>query len=86
MDAYAKKIIGKNNVLLIIHAYFIPVMSVETTMDTMRRCVRLGACFLLKKPLSDDDVSNLWQHVNLKNLRREKIKELLQGWNYFLNN
>uniref|UniRef100_A0A0D9W3Q1 Response regulatory domain-containing protein n=1 Tax=Leersia perrieri TaxID=77586 RepID=A0A0D9W3Q1_9ORYZ len=54
------------------------MMSAETTMATMMRCARLGACFLLKKPLSDDAVSNLWQHVNLKALRREKIKELLQ--------
>uniref|UniRef100_A0A0D9WE51 Response regulatory domain-containing protein n=1 Tax=Leersia perrieri TaxID=77586 RepID=A0A0D9WE51_9ORYZ len=58
------------------------MMSAETTVATMMRCIRLGACSLLKKPLSDDAVNNLWQYVNLKVLRIERIKELLQvhGW------
>ncbi|KAF0893862.1 hypothetical protein E2562_031399 [Oryza meyeriana var. granulata] len=54
------------------------MMSAETTMYTMMRCVQLGACFLAKKPLSDETVRNLWQHVDLKVLKVKKIRELLQ--------
>ncbi|XP_006653287.1 two-component response regulator ORR29-like [Oryza brachyantha] len=54
------------------------MMSAETTMPTMTRCVQLGACFLVKKPLTEATVGDLWQHVDLKFLRMEKIRELLQ--------
>ncbi len=61
-------------------ALFVSVMSAETTMSTMMRCVKLGARFLVKKPLNEETVGNLWQHVDLKVLKMEKIRELLQGW------
>ncbi|XP_052151355.1 two-component response regulator ORR29-like [Oryza glaberrima] len=54
------------------------MMSAETTMSTMMRCVKLGARFLVKKPLNEETVGNLWQHVDLKVLKMEKIRELLQ--------
>ncbi|BAH92612.1 Os04g0348600 [Oryza sativa Japonica Group] len=62
-------------------ALFVSVMSAETTMSTMMRCVKLGARFLVKKPLNEETVGNLWQHVDLKVLKMEKIRELLQDEN-----
>uniref|UniRef100_A0A0E0DCS2 Two-component response regulator ORR29 n=1 Tax=Oryza meridionalis TaxID=40149 RepID=A0A0E0DCS2_9ORYZ len=55
------------------------VMSTETAMYTMKRCVKLGAQFLVNKPLDVRTIKNLWQYVDLKVLRMEKIKDLLQG-------
>ncbi|KAB8095309.1 hypothetical protein EE612_023263 [Oryza sativa] len=55
------------------------MMSTETTMYTMKRCVKLGAQFLVNKPLDAGTIKNLWQYVDLKVLRMEKIKDLLQG-------
>ncbi len=54
-------------------------MSTETTMCTMKRCVQLGARFLVKKPLDFETTQNIWQHLDLKVVRMEKIKGLLQG-------
>uniref|UniRef100_A0A0D9WE84 Response regulatory domain-containing protein n=1 Tax=Leersia perrieri TaxID=77586 RepID=A0A0D9WE84_9ORYZ len=54
------------------------MMSAERTISTMRLCVQLGACFLVKKPLSNETVRNLQEYVNLKALRMEKINELLE--------
>nr|XP_025880730.1 two-component response regulator ORR29 [Oryza sativa Japonica Group] len=54
------------------------MMSTETTMYTMKRCVKLGAQFLVNKPLDAGTIKNLWQYVDLKVLRMEKIKDLLQ--------
>ncbi len=48
-------------------------------MYTMKRCVKLGAQFLVNKPLDAGTIKNLWQYVDLKVLRMEKIKDLLQG-------
>uniref|UniRef100_A0A0E0KPA3 Two-component response regulator ORR29 n=1 Tax=Oryza punctata TaxID=4537 RepID=A0A0E0KPA3_ORYPU len=55
------------------------MMSTETTIYTMKRCVKLGAQFLVNKPLDAGTIQNLWQYVDLKVLRMEKIKDLLQG-------
>uniref|UniRef100_A0A0D9W3N2 Response regulatory domain-containing protein n=1 Tax=Leersia perrieri TaxID=77586 RepID=A0A0D9W3N2_9ORYZ len=57
------------------------MMSTETTMHAMKRSVKLGARFLVKKPLNGRTIQNLWQHLDLKVLRMEKIKDLLQGNN-----
>ncbi|XP_052152545.1 two-component response regulator ORR29-like [Oryza glaberrima] len=54
------------------------MMSTETTMCTMKRCVQLGARFLVKKPLDFETTQNIWQHLDLKVVRMEKIKGLLQ--------
>ncbi|KAL6851563.1 hypothetical protein ACP4OV_020496 [Aristida adscensionis] len=55
------------------------VMTTETTLDTMKRCVELGARFLVKKPLDTNAVNNIWQHLDLKLTRMEKINNLFQG-------
>uniref|UniRef100_A0A0D9ZJA0 Response regulatory domain-containing protein n=1 Tax=Oryza glumipatula TaxID=40148 RepID=A0A0D9ZJA0_9ORYZ len=62
------------------------MMSAETTRSyTMMRCVKLAARFLVKKPLNEDIVHDLWQHVALKVLMMEKIRELLQGCTIYVN-
>ncbi|KAL6650542.1 hypothetical protein ACP70R_009467 [Stipagrostis hirtigluma subsp. patula] len=56
------------------------MMSTDTTWSTMKRCVELGARFLVKKPLDDTNIiNNMWQHLDLKLTRMEKIKNLFQG-------
>uniref|UniRef100_A0A0E0KPA4 Response regulatory domain-containing protein n=1 Tax=Oryza punctata TaxID=4537 RepID=A0A0E0KPA4_ORYPU len=55
------------------------MMSTETTIYAMKRCVQLGAQFLVKKPLDVVTIQNLWQHLDMKVLKMEKIKDLLQG-------
>uniref|UniRef100_A0A0E0DCS5 Response regulatory domain-containing protein n=1 Tax=Oryza meridionalis TaxID=40149 RepID=A0A0E0DCS5_9ORYZ len=54
------------------------MMSIETTIYTMKRCVQLGAQFLVKKPLDVVTIQNLWQHLDIKVLKMEKIKDMLQ--------
>uniref|UniRef100_A0A0D9WE52 Response regulatory domain-containing protein n=1 Tax=Leersia perrieri TaxID=77586 RepID=A0A0D9WE52_9ORYZ len=54
------------------------MMSTETTMHTMKRCVNLGARFLVNKPLDVVTAQNIWQHLDRKVLSIEKIKCLLQ--------
>ncbi|OEL16759.1 Two-component response regulator ORR29 [Dichanthelium oligosanthes] len=66
--------------MLIICAEFGTVMSEETTMDIIGRCVKLGARFLVGKPIDTHTVQNLWQHLELEDSRRmHHIKQLLQG-------
>ena len=61
-------------------------MSAETTrLYTMMRCVKLAARFLVKKPPNEDIVHDLWQHIALKVLMMEKIRELLQGCTIYVN-
>ncbi|EAY93660.1 hypothetical protein OsI_15446 [Oryza sativa Indica Group] len=55
------------------------MMSTETTIYTMKRCVQLGAQILVKKPLDVVTIQNLWQHLDIKVLKMEKIKDMLQG-------
>ncbi|KAF8780730.1 hypothetical protein HU200_001337 [Digitaria exilis] len=55
------------------------MMSEETTMDIMKRCVELGACFLVKKPIDSHTIHNMWQHLDIKNSRMDNIKNLLKG-------
>ncbi|PUZ46686.1 hypothetical protein GQ55_7G101400 [Panicum hallii var. hallii] len=56
------------------------MMSNETTMDTMKRCIKLGARFLVNKPIDAHTINNLWQHLDLKDYSRmDYIKNLLQG-------
>ncbi|CAL4988069.1 unnamed protein product [Urochloa decumbens] len=55
------------------------MMSNDTTWAIMKRCVELGARFLVKKPLDTYTVNNLWQHLEQKFARIKKIKELFQG-------
>ncbi|CAL5034858.1 unnamed protein product [Urochloa decumbens] len=55
------------------------MMSEETTMDIMKRCVDLGACFLAKKPIDAHTINNLWQHLDLEDPRMDNIMKLLQG-------
>ncbi|CAN6270568.1 unnamed protein product [Urochloa humidicola] len=55
------------------------MMSEETTMDIMKRCVDLGACFLAKKPIDAYTINNLWQHLDLEDPRMDNIMKLLQG-------
>jgi len=45
---------------------FEPVMSKEATLDTMRRCVELGARFLVNKPVDANTIHNIWQHLDIK--------------------
>jgi len=55
-------------------------MSNETTMDTMKRCIKLGARFLVNKPIDAHTINNLWQHLDLKDYSRmDYIKNLLKG-------
>ena len=68
--------------LLIVCPKFEPVMSNETTMDTMKRCIKLGARFLVNKPIDAHTINNLWQHLDLKDYSRmDYIKNLLKGSN-----
>ncbi|KAL6607007.1 hypothetical protein ACP70R_042660 [Stipagrostis hirtigluma subsp. patula] len=55
------------------------MMSTTTTMDIMKRCVELGARFLVKKPLDAPTIRNLWQHLDLRALRMKKMSNLLQA-------
>ncbi|CAL5017635.1 unnamed protein product [Urochloa decumbens] len=55
------------------------MMSVEMSWPTMKRCVELGARFLVKKPLDANTISDIWQHLDKTFLRWEKIKYLFQG-------
>ncbi|CAN6227673.1 unnamed protein product [Urochloa humidicola] len=55
------------------------MMSVEMTWPTMKSCVELGARFLVKKPLDASTISDIWQHLDKKILKREKIQYLFQG-------
>jgi hypothetical protein len=57
-------------------------MSADTTWPTMKRSVELGARFLIKKPLDANTMNNLWQHLDLKFQRADKIKALFPGWSY----
>lgn len=58
------------------------MMSADTTWPTMKRSVELGARFLIKKPLDANTMNNLWQHLDLKFQRADKIKALFPGWSY----
>ncbi|CAL5032872.1 unnamed protein product [Urochloa decumbens] len=55
------------------------MMSVEIAWPTVKRCVELGARFLVKKPLDANTISDIWQHLDNKFLRWEKIKYTFQG-------
>lgn len=57
-------------------------MSADTTWPTMKRSVELGARFLIKKPLDANTMNNLWQHLDQKFQRADKIKALFPGWSY----
>ncbi len=65
--------------IMLIDLSFELVMSTETTIYTMKRCVQLGAQILVKKPLDVVTIQNLWQHLDIKVLKMEKIKDMLQG-------
>jgi hypothetical protein len=60
---------------------FEPVMSKEATLDTMRRCIEVGARFLVNKPIDANTIHNIWQHLDIKNLGMDNIVHLLQGSN-----
>ncbi|KAL6631373.1 hypothetical protein ACP70R_028223 [Stipagrostis hirtigluma subsp. patula] len=55
------------------------MMSTTTTMDITKKCVELGARFLVNKPLDAPTIRNLWQHLDIRALRMEKMRNLLQG-------
>ncbi|TVU17063.1 hypothetical protein EJB05_33074, partial [Eragrostis curvula] len=55
------------------------MMSTETTWPIMQRCVELGARFLVKNPVDTSTMCNIWQYLDLKHLRMEKIKQLFKG-------
>ncbi|EES10543.1 hypothetical protein BDA96_06G038700 [Sorghum bicolor] len=55
------------------------MMSADTTWPMMKRSVELGARFLIKKPLDANTIDNLWQHLDLKFQRTDKIKDLFPG-------
>ncbi|KAE8801823.1 two-component response regulator orr29 [Hordeum vulgare] len=55
------------------------MMSTETTMYTMKRSIELGACFLVKKPLDANTIHSIWQHLDVKVLRLNRMKHLFQG-------
>ncbi|KAM3223969.1 hypothetical protein ACQJBY_057391 [Aegilops geniculata] len=63
------------------HQYLqvIKVMSADTTMYTMKRSIQLGARFLAKKPLDATTIHNMWQHLDVKVLRLNRMKYLFQG-------
>lgn len=61
---------------------FEAVMSTTITIEMIRKCVRLGACFLEKKPLDSVAICNLWQHVDLGPRRIEMIRNLFPGCNF----
>ncbi|CAL5028120.1 unnamed protein product [Urochloa decumbens] len=63
------------------------LMSDDITWPTMKRSVEIGAQYLVKKPVDENSINNLWQHLD-QNLHsqekikfhiQEKIKELFQG-------
>ncbi|TVU13779.1 hypothetical protein EJB05_37205, partial [Eragrostis curvula] len=55
------------------------MMSAETTWPIMQRCVELGARFLVKQPVDTTTMCNIWQYLDHKLLRMEKIKQLFKG-------
>nr|TKW03767.1 hypothetical protein SEVIR_7G064600v2 [Setaria viridis] len=55
------------------------MMSNETTMDIMKRCIKLGACFLVNKPIDAHTIHNMWRHIDFGNSRMHNIKKSLQG-------
>ena len=59
--------------------FFKAVMSADTTMYTMKRSIELGARFLAKKPLDATTIHNMWQHLDVKVLRLNRMKYLFQG-------
>jgi hypothetical protein len=79
MENKISKIFNK----LINFRLFGPVMSADTTWPMMKRSVELGARFLIKKPLDANTIDNLWQHLDLKFQRTDKIKDLFPGWSYY---
>ncbi|KAL6650545.1 hypothetical protein ACP70R_009470 [Stipagrostis hirtigluma subsp. patula] len=56
------------------------MMSTKATFNTMRRCLELGASFLVNKPIDLKTIHNMWQHLNLKDQGMNKIKYLMRGW------
>ncbi|GJN37178.1 hypothetical protein PR202_gb26105 [Eleusine coracana subsp. coracana] len=59
------------------------MMSIETTWPIIERCAKLGARFLVKKPLDTNTICNIWQYLDRKHLCMEKIKNLFKGYSYF---
>nr|TKW03731.1 hypothetical protein SEVIR_7G061500v2 [Setaria viridis] len=55
------------------------MMSDDMTWPTVKRSVELGARFLVKKPLDANTICDIWQHLDHKLLKCEKIKYLFQG-------
>eukprot|EP00252_Welwitschia_mirabilis_P016727 TRINITY_DN3707_c0_g1_i1.p1 TRINITY_DN3707_c0_g1~~TRINITY_DN3707_c0_g1_i1.p1 ORF type:complete len:568 (-),score=94.40 TRINITY_DN3707_c0_g1_i1:1145-2848(-) len=45
------------------------MMSSETCLSTMMKCIALGAVDFLQKPLAEDKLRNIWQHVVHKAFR-----------------
>ncbi|CAL5032870.1 unnamed protein product [Urochloa decumbens] len=55
------------------------MMSDDITWPSMKRSVEIGAQFLVKKPVDENTINNLWQHLDKNFHSQEKIKELFQG-------
>jgi chemotaxis methyl-accepting protein methylase len=64
-----------------VFSVFESVMSTEATWPIMQRGVDLGARFLVKKPLDTIAIRNIWQYLDQRLQRMEKIKTLFKGYN-----
>lgn len=51
-------------------------MSSEVNIDVARKALAEGACFFLQKPVSSEDLKNVWQHAyrKVRNPRRDTHK------------
>ncbi|TVU13776.1 hypothetical protein EJB05_37202, partial [Eragrostis curvula] len=54
------------------------LMSAESTWDIFERAVRHGARFIVKKPLVESAICNMWQYLDLSD-RIERIQHLCGG-------
>ncbi|KAK4789262.1 hypothetical protein SAY86_020581 [Trapa natans] len=58
-----KYLCSLNCLTLITSKFFIAVVSDIHCLNTMMRCIALGAVEFLHKPLNEDKLKNIWQHV-----------------------
>ncbi|KAK1298279.1 Two-component response regulator-like PRR95 [Acorus calamus] len=46
------------------------VISVDTRQEIAMQSLQAGACYFIMKPISKEEVNNLWQHVYRKHLEQ----------------
>ncbi|RXH70214.1 hypothetical protein DVH24_007470 [Malus domestica] len=68
----------KFSLLQVLHKNEIPVifMSSEVNIDVAKKALAEGACFFLQKPVSSEDLKNVWQHAyrKVRNPRKDTHK------------